>query len=284
MEQEWTREELLADPALANSLSARAQGIDQLPLADDVPDDLVDLPGGLIHSGQVIRKATVRELTGSDEEALSRAIKSSDPTHFLDTLITRGTVALGQFPATPELLGQLFVGDRNEIAIAIRNATYGNTFTLDGWVCPYCHGSSDVSFDLRKDLERVRLTDPAKDGWVEVRLRKGGTALARFPTGNDEAAYLADPNWTKAEINSEMLRRCVSTLTDAKGVTVRVQQEPSFITKLNIPDRASIVNAILDKQPGPRFTVIEFTHAECKNEVSFALGVGDLFRELVRNL
>jgi hypothetical protein len=285
MEQQWvTREELLADPGMANSLSQQALGTPVMPVIDDVPDDLVELPGGLIHGGQVIRKATIKELDGSDEEALSRAIKSNDPRHFLDTLINRGCVAVGHLPATPDLLNQLYIGDRNEIAIAIRNATYGDEFKLDSWTCPYCNGQSDISFNLKTDLERTRLTDPGKDGMVEVKLRKGGTAVARFPNGYDEAAFMSDANWSKAEINSEMLRRCVHTLTDAKGVTIRVQEQPSFITKLNIPDRAKIVNAIIENQPGPKFTVIEFEHEECKNRVSFALGLGDLFLELVGNL
>ena len=65
-----TREEILAGPwrgqrALADLAAASKSA---LPVAQYPPDDLVTLPGGLMHKGKMLRQAVVRELTGEDEE------------------------------------------------------------------------------------------------------------------------------------------------------------------------------------------------------------------------
>ena len=278
---EIKREEALADPARVNDLIAQLTGSDQIPVIADAPGDLITLPGGLFYNGKKCKTAQVKELTGADEEALSKAIAANNGFHFMDTLLTRGVTHVGDMPATPDMLQQMLLGDRDELLIHIRTATYGEYFELEGWTCPHCGQQSDLKFSLANDIERIPLEESDHgEPSFEIELRRGAKALVRFPTGADQKAC-SDPKWTATERNSEMLRRCVKSITRTDGTVIHVQAFPGAIAEMNIPDRRKIVDAIGEKSPGPRYTLINFTHAECQKDVGLALSMLDLFRDLL---
>lgn len=272
---EISREEALANPQAVNDLIAQVIGTSQVPVMPDAPGDLVTLSTGA--------HATVKELTGADEEALSKAMASNNTFHFMDTLLTRGVLTVDGAPATPEVLGNLLLGDRDELLIQIRVATYGDEFVLEGWQCPNCGSESDLSFSLAHSIDRVPLELSSLEygePCFEIELRRGAKALVRYPTGFDQKAC-ANVNWTPTERNSEMLRRCVKMITRADGSSIHVQAFPGAIAEMNIPDRRKIIEAINEKQPGPRYNVISFIHNECQKEVKLALSMLDLFRDLL---
>lgn len=259
---------------MVNDLIAKLTGGEQLPVIADTPGDLITLSTG-VH-------ATVKELTGSDEEALSKALKANNGFHFMDTLLSRGVTSVDGKPATPDVLKNMLLGDRDELLIQIRCATYGEDYELDGWTCPHCGGISDLRFNLVRDIERIPLDAFEGEPGFEIGMRRGAKALVRFPSGADQ---LACANLeTVSERNSEMLRRCVKVITRSDGSTIHVQAFPGAIAEMNIPDRRRIVEAIAEKQPGPRYNIIEFNHAECQKDVKLALSMLDLFRELILGL
>lgn len=276
-----TREEALADPARVNDLISQLTGMDQtMPVIPDAPGDLITI-SGLHYNGKVFKTARVKELTGSDEEALSRAMKSNNGFHFMDTLLNRGVTHVGDQKATSDMLQNMLLGDRDELLIQIRIATYGDEFVLEGWACPMCGGQTDIAFSLANDIERIPLSDfDGGEPSFEMDLRRGAKALVRFPTGADQLA-MSDPAWTVTERNSEMLRRCVKSITRADGSEIHVQAFPAAIAEMNIPDRHRIVEEINNRMPGPRYTMIGFNHAECQKDVKLALSMLDIFRELL---
>lgn len=151
---ERTREEALSDPAKTNTEISSVLGSAVAPEIEDAPDDRVKLPGGLVKGNKVYRTAQVRELNGEDEEALSRALRSGSVFHFMDTLIERGTKSVGDLPATKEVLKSMLVGDRDELALAIRKATYGDVMDIEQWICPAC--GAPVRHQLHADRRRDR--------------------------------------------------------------------------------------------------------------------------------
>lgn len=279
-----SREDALANPAETNAevdtllTNAGPSGAPEIP---DAPDDLVKLPGGLVRNGNAIRIATVRELNGSDEEALSRALASGSPFHFMDTLIERGTVKVGDQSATRELLKTLLIGDRDALALGIRIATYGDMMDIERWVCPVCQKLSDISFSLKEDIEYATLKNPVEDVVFEMQLRKGGSARVRLPNGNDQAAIFENEDWTTAQRNTILLSKCVLTYTDPQGQEFNMAAFPSMSLKLSTPDRQKIITEIYKRQPRPKYNEVKFTHDECGNEVVLALGITDLFRDLI---
>lgn len=277
-QKQQNRIDPLADPQAANDQIDSL--LNEIPEVPEPPDDLVRLPGGFLRKGEVVRTAVVRELNGSDEEALSKALKSKSSVHFTDVLVSRGTVEIGGEPATKETLKRLLIGDRDELVLAIRKATYGDTFSYDQWQCPICGTVTPISLSLTDDIKRKKLEKP-EDTVFEVELRKGAKAKVRLPNGADQDYLFEDENWTTAQRTSRLLTRCVMTYTDPEGQEFQLVTQPSLVLNLSIPDRQKIVAEIAKRQPGPKYNEIKFTHAECGNEVVLALGVTDLFRDLI---
>jgi hypothetical protein len=279
------KEDLLARAAAGadqiNAILGQAGGSpSEIPGIPEPPDDLVTLPGGILRGEAFVRTAQVRELNGSDEEALSKALKAGNLVHFMDTLVTRGTVKVGSETATPELLKKLLIGDRDELALRIRIATYGETFSTDAWECPHCKDVIPLNFSLIEDVSRRTLND-ASDVRFEVELRKGARAKVRLPNGADQEYLFVDPKWTASQRNSRLLERCVVSYIDPHGQEYQVVTQPSIVLNLGIPDRQRIVSEIAKRQPGPRYNEVTFKHEGCGNEVTLALGIADLFRDLI---
>lgn len=280
-----TREDSLANPGQANADAARVlagAGVNTPPVIAEAPDDVVQLQGGLLRDGKLHRTAIVRELNGADEEALSRALKTGSGFRFMDVLVERGTESIGGQPATGELVKSLLIGDRDELAVAIRVATYGDELAIEQWECPACSRLMNLAdFSLTNDLERVTLNDPAQDATFEVALRKGAKALVRLPNGKDQEALYEDESWTAAERNTKLLSLCVMSYTDPAGQSFNIRAFPSIVLNLSIPDRQKLIREISERQPGPRYNEIKFKHEECQNEVILGLGIADLFRDLI---
>lgn len=284
METVITREQSAENPEATNATIANAlahAGVNVAPEVSSPPNDLVKLPGGLVLGGVVHRTAVVRELNGADEEALSRALQSGSAFRFMDVLIERGTVSVGESPATREMLKSMLVGDRDALALAIRIATYGDVMHVDQWVCPNCATQSDISFSLTEDVECRTLDDPANDLVFHVKLRKGGDAKVRMPNGADQDAIFENEKWTTAQRNTILLSRCILNVTNANGQEFNMAAFPSLSLSMSSVDRHAIIEAISKRQPGPMYNSIRFVHEECQSEVTLALGVRDLFRDLI---
>lgn len=249
------------------------------PVLADPPPDLVELPGGLVKGDELIRTATVRELTGEHEETLARAMAALNPFHYVDTLLACGTTGIGD-ETTPagikKLLRELLVGDRDALVLGIRRATYGDSIELPDWQCPECGEAEDLEVTLH-DIETRTLDDPRTDTTFEVPLRKGGNALVRLANGGDYVSIFENLKWTTAERDTRLLTRCVIELRDAQGSARSVQLEPGLARTMSIPDRRAVMKELAERQPGPRYNDIRFTHNACGNEVSLQIAVGDLF-------
>jgi hypothetical protein len=275
----------MADPSRANAeIAAVLEGAAaaEAPVIALPPGDLVELPGGLVVGGEVIRRVTVRELNGEAEEALAKAAQTQNFAHFLHVLIEHGTARIGDEAAkkNPELLKRMLIGDRDAIVLGIRRATYGDDVELPGWQCLKCGEQSDLTVAL-DDIETVTLTDPRLEGSFKVKLRKGRTATVRLVTGADQIAANEQPGRTDAEKDSVILSRCVTAITEADGMEmVTAGLGTSVALSLSLPDRKTILRELINRQPGPRYNDVKFTHESCGEEVPLSLGLGDLFPDL----
>lgn len=253
--------------------------VSDYPTPDIPPDDLVILPGGLLADSEIVRRVVVRELTGEDEEALARAIQSGNMFHYIDTLLERGTVSIGEVsdPAgIKKVLKSLLAGDRDAVILGIRRATYGDDIELKNWVCPVCADESDISMTV-EDIPQREMADPIAETTFTVALRKGRSARVRLATGYDQAAVFENLKLTQAERDTTLLSRCVLTLTSSDGSERTLAGFPSLARGMAIPDRKTILRELSERQPGPRFAEVRITHGACGSEVSVGVDVGALF-------
>jgi hypothetical protein len=257
------------DANKANNLIAQALNEPQVIEAPKIvapTDILVDLPGGTIIDGEVVKTAVVRELNGRDEEAIIRADSSA---RMFSIVVNRATVSLGETKATDELLDRLLVGDRDALLLGIYRATFGDTAELSG----YCEGCSEyktVEVNVVEDIKHKILPDAREtDFFVQGKNKEFRVSL---PTGLVQKKILANPEATMAETLTTLLEQTVTQI-DGKPVFSKSQ-----IQALGLVDRRAIADEIADRNPGPQFDPIKVTCPDCESEVQVPISLGSLFR------
>ena len=281
-----SREDILANPAAASEMLGAVSKVLKSPLPDPElpPDDRVTLPGGFVHKGRLVKHAVVRELTGEDEEALARAIRNPNPFHFYATLLRCGVDRLGDLSPeeTRDVLPDLLMGDCDEIILGIRTATYGDDVEVFGWLCPACGKKVDkLSFSLSGDVDRITMKDPAGETTFDVKLRKGASARVRLASLSVQTAVHEMPDLLTPQRDDILLSKTMESFTDVHGQSHIIALAPSVVRRMSAPDRRKVLLELSKRQPGPRYNEIKFKHDECGDEVTLALGITDLFRELI---
>jgi hypothetical protein len=278
----------MANPAATNaavaSILASSGSINEsLPTINPPADDTVPLPGGLVQEQfggpdvLLAKEVQVRELTGADEEIIAKARMHGNPSRFQQALLNCGVVKIGGDKPDPETLKNLLIGDQDAIILGIRRVTYGDDVVIPRFTCPGCSEQFDLNIPLYTIPIRT-LDDPIRDQQFTVPLRKGGHALVRFPTGHDFEEVVGLPNATDAERNTLFLSKCVRQITNAQGDTEVMAGVRERAAAIGMADRRAILKAIRDRQPGPQYDDVKFTHT-CGREVEVFLNLGDLFRD-----
>jgi hypothetical protein len=228
---------------------------------------LVNLPGGMLVGGEVIKTAEVRELTGRDEEAVIRA---TNPGRMFAAIINRAVVALGTQKPTEQLLDNLLVGDRDAILLGIYRATFGNISEQ----AAYCDGCKDykiVGVDILADIKEKVMLDPENELTFTVK-GKSHEFLVTLPNGATQKKLLADPDMNVAESMTTLLEQTVLQI-DGKPVYSKSQ-----IQALGLVDRRTIAEEISNRNPGPQFDAIKVTCPDCESEVEVPISLGSMFR------
>lgn len=245
------------------------------PLIESPGDNQVTLERGICREGVWYRDAEVRELNGSDEEALAAAGANNSSYKVFETLLTRGVVRVGNEPMTRKLAGELLIGDRELLVMAIRRASFGDEIEFERLPCPHCGELTDLTVPLSA-VPIVRLEDPERVEF-EVPLRKRATAVVRLPNGDDQAAVFALENSNnQAKQDSAILDRCVLRIVQADGREVTRPPAQS----LSMGDRRTLLYFLADTQPGPRYADFAWTHETCGKEVALPITLAILFRGL----
>ncbi|MFE9412340.1 hypothetical protein ACFYN0_26630 [Streptomyces sp. NPDC006704] len=278
----WNFDDKAAGPAInpAENATAASSAMQQvlansagpaptppLPSGSQVP-----IPVGIEVGGTLACDAEIRELTGADEEQLSKVNRNS--VRFFDKLLQLGVVSLGSESVTPALLKSLYVADRDALMLAIRIATFGAELELVGVRCPGC----EELVDFTVDLSTVELRG-LPVGETQVELRDGRWAHLRFPTGEDQEHILAAVDATSAETNTALLERCI-TYIESPAAGIRVPGSADVARRLGIADRRTILMYLADNAPGPQLMSLSTEHEACGEEVPLPLTVADIFLDL----
>jgi hypothetical protein len=260
------------NPSLANSLIDQALAVSEKPVepANIIPpfNNVVVLPSGYIGpDGKLSTSVEVRELNGTDEEALS---KIDTLIKMWSTILSRGVVKVGDAPATEAILDDLLVGDRDALVIGIYRATFGDVANIDAY-CQGCKEYKDVAYNLTEDYKTKALLDPIANRTFEVSGRKN-KYLVTLPTGVAQKEMGADPNYTEAELKTILLENCVLEIND-QPVVSKLQ-----IKGMGIADRTTIVDEIAKRTPGPQLEDITIDCPDCGGKVVVPVSLGTIFR------
>lgn len=267
------------NPALANKLVQEVlqpQAVEVLEEAGSpiqvtipsLPETSVSLPGGYLDfDGTVHTNAEVRELTGTDEEAI---VKILEPGKALLAILQRATVSIGGKKADKDMLNSLLSGDREQLLVAIRKVTFGSELSLIS-SCPKCASEQTFVIDLDKDVKTKELDDKIVDRSFTVETKKG-LVKVHLPTGEVQEKIINSTNKNTAELDTLLLSSCILELNDLPIMN------QSQIRDLGMQDRRKILLEIAKRNPGPLLNEIKKTCSDCGSEVDLPLTLAELFR------
>jgi len=254
---------------LSSQAAAVNQALQEPAPKVDLPTSLkVDLFRGLYEpsSKEWYTTATVRELNGEDEEALSAFDVQKNVTYseYMTHLLKRGVVTIGNVEVNgrAEIIDDLIVGDRDALFLGVLKATYGRYREFQV-TCRECDGDNDVTMDLDKDFKsepvKVDLHKP-----INVKLKNNTTVQLRYPTGGD-SQNAGKRGKTTAEQNTIILSRCA--LLDGKTTI----EKEAWARGLSLADRNKLIKALFSAQPGPRMEEVETQCSHCNAKIVLAL-------------
>jgi hypothetical protein len=260
--------QVITDAELVSQFAQQAMEEPEKVITSRAPSDTtVDLPGGYIsQDGTVVKTAEVRELNGSDEEAISKAGSKAKA---LGVLLQRGLVKVGTEDATKEMLDSLLSGDRDAILIGIRKVTFGDE--LKAMVhCYSCNEDQETVVTLSEDVPVRELNDLKGRSWV-IETKKGPVAVG-LPNGLVQKKLMDNADKTSAEINTLLLSGCVMSVNGSPSMGAHT------VLSLGMTDRANIVDEIIENNPGPRLGEVKKACKACGEDMSLPLSLLDLFQ------
>lgn len=262
---------------MPNIATSAQQVVDQLDkvlaekpqrlVAEPLPDTSVVLPGGFQTPHGIVTDAEVKELTGDDEEFISKSALNQGK--MLSAILQRGVVSVGDQPVTKTVLDDLLSGDRDTLLLGIRRATFGDEVLVHA-TCQHCGEKLEVTLSIRDDIPVKRLgEDGARAFTLDLRV---GAVMVLLPTGAVQRQITEALDKTGAELKTILLRGCVNSIN---GMPVVSEAQ---VKKLGVHDRQKIVDVINENNPGPRLSDVVANCVFCEQEMALPLSLVDLFR------
>ena len=262
---------VITDAELVSQFAKKAMEEPEAVIApSQAPSDTtVELPGGFIdEEGAVIKTAEVRELTGADEEAISRAGSRAKA---LGILLNRGLVKVGTKEASKEILESLLSGDRDAILIGIRKVTFGSEMPVQVR-CFNCSEEQDTVIDLNTDVPYEVLKDPVQDrNWI-VKTKNGRSVAVALPNGVVQQKLMDNADKTSSEINTMLLSGCIISINNSPSMGAHTA------LSLGMSDRTKVIEEILKRNPGPRLGEVKKLCKACGENIPTPLSLLDLFQ------
>jgi hypothetical protein len=229
-------EQVITDPTKINDLAKQFmdEPSELTSITTQMPNNNeIFLPGGFINSEDILVKtATIRELTGSDEEAIASTASIG---RALETIFKRGLVTLGDETPTNQDLDTLLAGDKEAILVGIRIATFGDTIPFKA-TCT-CGESQELEFNLEEDLKTEFLDDPINDRVFTVK-GKAGEFKVGLPNGVTTKRLLEIENAAFPELVTALLSGCLISVNDEPSLG------KSTALGLGMSDRELLANEI----------------------------------------
>lgn len=224
--------------------------------------------------GTVHKEVEIRDITGFDEEAISKPEVRGNIGKLITTLIANVVVRIGDL--TPKTVGsrskwekifqELPMGDRDRIMLEIRKNSNGDEIELD-MKCPHCKQKIKHIVEIESDIESRSLeVDPFSIPFElpkglknkEGELCKVGTI--RLPNGIDQEQLDAIARKNAGQANTTLLARTIAELNGYGKVAL------SDLRKMSVRDRDYLIKVLDESSYGPKF-VISFPCPSCMEDI-----------------
>lgn len=243
-----------------------------VPLISDTPLTTLQLPRGLFQRGSWQKEAEVRELNGTDEEALA---KTSDQLAFFASVIAHGVVRIGEvdFTSVPIAerkfyLGELLLGEREQLFMKVVQVSFGDQKVLP-FTCTQCATEQEFTLIISQDFKPREVEDT---DIMQYHTKHGDVLDVRAAVGADQEEALGKKGASTAEQNTVLLSRCI---TKRNGELI---PDPlGYARAMGIKDRLSLLEKLVERQPSISLD-LKTTCVSCGSEQRIVLGWGDLFR------
>ena len=237
---------------------------DDVPLLQDPYPNTVELLRGLHDPTEDVwhSTATVRELTGADEEALASLGGGQDInyTEYMSSILERAVVSIGSLPGSFDVVNKLILPDRDLLFLQIVKATYGIEREVKA-TCSSCGENQGIILELEKDFP-IKGRDRDLRSNIEVHL-KNGTVEFRIPNG-EMTTYAVKHGSNTPEVNTLVIAQCVITKDETS-----LEERTAWARSLNVADRRKVDSALADavQGVGPQLEEVETRCAKCKAEM-----------------
>ena len=246
---------------------------DPVPRIGSTPNTTLELFCGIknAESMEWETTATVKELTGEDEEALAALDADGDLLYaqYMSALLKRSVLSIGNsiIADKPALIDSLILGDRDSLFLATVRATYGEhrEYKIN---CPHCKKSNDVLISMSEFHVKQPKSNPQEP--LVVKLRNGQDQAFRLVTGGDSQA-VSKKATSIPEQNTILISRCALW----EGTTPPADTE-KWAKSLGMKDRATIIDKLLAAQPGPEIKEVEAHCAHCEKPFPIMLNWASL--------
>jgi hypothetical protein len=243
----------------------------------------VSLPVGFAPegTGQLLREATIRKMTGREEALLADPMLQSNGGQLITALLTNCVKALGHQSVNESLVRQLTSADRNYLLLEIRRLTFGDEMAAR-YPCPNCGGLNLATENLAElpvrhldghTLPEIRV--PLEDGYCDPDGCWHYEVVFRLPTGEDEEAVGNRRDTNAVRQRDALQARCLIRVGDLEEQRIRALGL-SILAALSIPDRARIQAAIDAATPGVDLTR-PITCLHCGHEFVSPLDMSNFF-------
>jgi hypothetical protein len=257
-------------PQIQRLIADANRGVEDIldePDIIDPPETVFRLAAGYMQDdGRWVKEFEVRELTGRDEEALSRI---GDIGRGLVAMMERTLVRVGHDTGVNRL-DSLIGGDWDTVLLAVRTVTFGPEIELKP-TCASCRAEYEVTVNLRNDLA-IRSANPEDLMWT-VKGRRHTYSLSLYTGSTQRKVYdLLAENKSVAAVNTEILHDSINQI-DEMPVLGRDE-----IRDLSVADRRTLLDSINDHRVGPDLSGVTIKCPTCGNEQPHPLDAAALFQ------
>lgn len=225
------------------------------------------LAGYIDDEGNLHKDFELREIDGSDEEAISKGEIRSNGAKVVRTLLERCCTRIGTIHKEDvksnewrEIIQSLYIGDQDIMLLKLRQISLGDTIDTQ-YKCPVETCKTDINVEV--DIDELELMPFSGSREIEFELPKGGTlkdgtviknGKMRLPIGLDREVLDGVMRKNIGQANTMMITRLI---TELEGTKVH----NDFVRNLSIKDRNYLLELIKENNFGINLTV----EVDCPN-------------------